>query len=200
MKRLIAAAVSAAFISPGILHAEEAGLIFVMRHTDKAGKPAEQALPPEGFSRACDPKDGLSEAGADRARAAASELAEVRFAGAYSSDMCRTAHVAYIVSGGSAPEVIGDPNDDPASFFAVMAAKADAASENGENILVVLHSNWIAPLFDGAHAQVRAPSWAAPQCYGDVRAFRVENGRWVYAASYQSAVSYVEYGECVDGG
>ncbi|MEQ8935080.1 MAG: histidine phosphatase family protein [Amphiplicatus sp.] len=201
MRKTIAAAFSAAFISSGVLHAEEtSGLIFVMRHTDKAATPAEQAASPAGFDRDCNPKDGLSPAGVDRASAAAAELSTVLFAEAYSSDMCRTAHVAYIVSGDPAPEVVSDPNDDAAGFFAAMADRATAAGGKGGNILVVLHSNWIAPLFDGVHAEVTAPSWAAPQCYGDVRAFRVENGRWVYAASYQTAVSYIEYGECVDGG
>lgn len=172
------------------------GRVFVMRHTDKAATDADAAPAPAGFAGLCSMRGGgLSAAGASRARKMAEALAPVAFAVAFSSEACRTAHAAHIVSRGLQPTAIGDPAAAPDAFL----ARIDEAARQGD-VLVVLHSNWIAPLFDGRISAIDAPSWAAPQCYGDIRVFGVKDGRWTYLASEQRAVSYLQYGECENGG
>lgn len=198
--KLIAAAALAVLAAPVAAFpaaGEQApGRLYVMRHTDKAASDADAAPAPAGFEGLCSMRGGgLSAAGAERAGKMAAALGGVSFAAAFSSEACRTAHAAHIVSRGLQPAAIGDPAATPEAFL----ARINDAARHGD-VLVVLHSNWIAPLFDGRISTIEAPSWAAPQCYGDIRVFGLMDGRWTYLASEQRAVTYLQYGECENGG
>lgn len=191
-----AAAIPAAGCAPEPADAAAEPVIYVMRHVDKASG-ADPRAADAAFHRAadCTLDTGLSVTGAARAEAVRKELAGITFAAAYSSEYCRTAYTAKLVSGLDPAESLTNPEADPEAFA---RWAAEAAAEAGGPILLVMHSNWIAPVFIGNEA-VTAPSWAAPQCYGDVRAFAVDGGRWSYLRSYRSAVSWLEYGECEAG-
>lgn len=171
--------------------------IYLMRHVDKAASPEERAPAPEGYDPAeCAMRTGLSAPGAARAEKVASALSGVAFAASYSSPLCRTAHTAHIVTGLPPSTTLTDPDADRAAFLDSMAEEARQA---GGPILLVMHSNWIGALFADGSDQIDAPSWAAPQCYGDVRRFRLEGDRWVYAGSEASAVTDLNFYTCENG-
>ncbi|MEL7490385.1 MAG: histidine phosphatase family protein [Pseudomonadota bacterium] len=176
---------------------DAAPVIYIMRHTDKAASPETRAAAPAGYDPAeCEMRTGLSAAGAARAGAVAEALSDIDFAASYSSAYCRTAHAAHIVSGLAPSTSLTDPDAGRAAFIAGMTEEARQA---GGPILLVMHSNWIGALFSGDAPEIDAPSWAAPQCYGDVRAFRLDGERWVYAGGDHGAVTDRQYYECENG-
>jgi len=182
---------------PGSKGKEDAPLIYVMRHVDKAASEEARVPAPAGYDPAeCEMDTGLSRAGVDRAAKVANDLAEVKFVASYSSNLCRTAHTAHIASGLSPSTSLTDPNEDRAAFIAGMTEEARQA---GGPILLVMHSNWIGALFSEESELIAAPSWAAPQCYGDVRAFRLDDERWIYVGSHFKSVTDLKYFTCEDG-
>lgn len=194
---LFFALTSGACAAPDLSEGDGARLIYIMRHVDKAAGPENRSPLPAGYDPdACVMDTGLNPQGVARAEAVRDELRDVAFAASFSSPYCRTAHTAMIVTGIAPTTTLADPANNRAAFMESVAAAAKSAKGP---VLLVMHSNWMGALFAGHDASIDAPSWAAPQCYGDVRAFRIDGARWTYAGSFRTAITDRPYFECENG-
>ncbi len=201
---------------------QQGGLIFVMRHTDKAAHGAVRSRHhPAGFDGAtCMLERGLTVEGERRALAVGRDFAdrspEIGFASTASSTLCRTAHTAFLAANKIAPVTAykiknGAPYEEideseiktAAQFRSDISKMAISAGASKKNVMVAIHSNWIEALFD-EEADVRAKvgtsgaePWPADQCYGEVRIYKPVGDSWVQIGRHTEHATYANGRECL---